>query len=152
MEGGSSLQAPKEESLWQHVLMDPELLVPEISTSQTWWTDQTVKIREGVSQGGVISPTLFIIFIDDICGQLSSHIPRALHADDLALWTKAEQVITAAIRMQEAMNLNSDWAKEWLVIINRTKTEATYFSLSPKREEFILQINGQEIHQQDTPT
>ena len=27
-------------SLWQHVLMDPELLVPEISTSQTWQTDQ----------------------------------------------------------------------------------------------------------------
>ena len=59
---------------------------------------------------------------------------------------------TAAIRMQEAMNLISDWAKEWLVMINRTKTEATCFSLSPKREEFILQINGQEIHQQDTQT
>ena len=37
-------------------------------------------------------------------------------------------------------------------MINRTKTEATCFSLSPKREEFILQINRQEIHQQDTPT
>ena len=59
---------------------------------------------------------------------------------------------TAAIRMQEAMNLISDWAKEWLVMINRTKTEATCFSLSPKREELILQINGQKIHQQDTPT
>ena len=115
-------------------------------------TSSSVKIREGVPQGGVISPTLFIIFIDDTCDQLSSHIPRALHADDLALWTKAEQVTTAAIGMQEAMNLILDWAKEWLVMINRTKTEATCFSLSPKREEFTLQINGQEIHQQDTPT
>ena len=34
MEEGSSLQAPMEESLQQHVLMDPELLVPEISMSQ----------------------------------------------------------------------------------------------------------------------
>ena len=115
-------------------------------------TSSSVKIREGVPQGGVISPTLFIIFIDDICGQLSSQIPRALHADDPALWTKAEQVTTAAIRMQEAMNLILDWAKEWLVMINRTKTEAICCSLSPKREEFILQINGQEIHQQDIPT
>ena len=110
-----------------------------------------VKIR-GVPEGGVISPTLFIIFIDGICDQLSSHIPRALHADDLALWTKGEQVTTAAIRMQEAMSLMSDWVEEWLVMINRTKTEATCFSLSPKREEFILQINRREIHQQDTPT
>ena len=106
-------------------------------------TSSSLKIREGVPQGGVSSPTLFIIFIDDICDQLSSHIPRALHADDLALWTKAEQVTTAAIRMQEAMNHISDWAKEWLVMINRTKT--TCFSLSPKREEFILQISGQEV-------
>ena len=90
----------------------------------------SVKIR-GVPQGGVISPTLFITFVDDICDQLSSHIPWALHADDLALWTKAEQVTAAAIRMQEAMNLVSDWAKEWLVMIN---TEATCFPLSPKRE------------------
>ena len=69
-------------------------------------TSSSVKIREGVPQGGVISPTLFIIFIDDICDQLSSHIPRTLHTDDLALWTKAEQVTTAATRMQEAMDLD----------------------------------------------
>ena len=31
---GPSLQAPKEENMRQHVLMDPELLVPEISTTQ----------------------------------------------------------------------------------------------------------------------
>ena len=74
-------------------------------------TSSSVKIIEWVPQGGVISPTLFIIFIDDICDQLSSHIPRALHADDLELWTKAEQVTTAAISMQETMNLISDWAK-----------------------------------------
>ena len=54
--------------------------------------------------------------------------------------------------MQEAMNLISDWAKKWLAMINRTMTEATCFSLSPKREWLILQINGQELHQQDTPT
>ena len=48
------------------------------------------------------------------------------------------QGTSAPIRMQEAMNLISDWTKEWLVMINRTKTEATCFSLSPKREVFIL--------------
>ena len=40
MKGGSSLQAPKDECLQQHVLMDPELLVPEISTNQASRTDQ----------------------------------------------------------------------------------------------------------------
>ena len=61
----------------------------------------------GVSQGGVSPLTLSIVFVDDISG--------ALHADELALWTKTEQVTTAVIRLQEAINLFSDWTKEWLV-------------------------------------
>ena len=68
--------------------------------------------REGIHQAGVIPPAFFFfIFIDAICDQLSTHIPQAMHTPDLALWTKAEHVTTAAIRLQEAMNLISEWAK-----------------------------------------
>ncbi|KAK7115386.1 hypothetical protein V1264_001263 [Littorina saxatilis] len=115
-------------------------------------TSMLVKIREGVPQGSCIAPTLFVVFIDDIADHLSMHISRALHADDLAVWTRAEHITTAACRMQEAMNHLSDWAKEWMVTINRTKTEATCCSLSPKKEEFTLRLDGQNIPQQETPT
>ena len=111
-----------------------------------------VKLREGVPQGGVISPTLFIIFIDDITDQLTNHISRALHADDLAIWTSAEQTTTATIRMQTAMNTISNWADEWMVTINRIKTESTLFSLSTKKESYSLKIENDEIPQQETPT
>ena len=37
-------------------------------------------------------------------------------------------------------------------MMNRTKTEATCFFLSPRREKFIRQIGGQVIHRQDTST
>ena len=84
--------------------------------------------------------------IDDICDQLSSHIPQELH--DLVLWTKGEQVTTAAIRMQEAMNLISDWAKEWLVMINRT----TCFSLSPKTESSFCRSMDKKSTSKTPPT
>ena len=115
-------------------------------------TSNIVKLREGVPQGGVISPTLFIVFIDDITDKLTSHISRALHADDLAIWTMAEHTATAAYRMQEALNRISAWADEWLVTINRTKTEATHFSLSPTKEVYSLKIDDKEIPQQETLT
>ena len=108
MEEGSSLQAPKEESLRQHLLMDPELLVLEISTSQAWWTNQLFsKSQRSPTRWSHLTHSLHYFYWWH-CDHLSSHIPRALHADDLTLWTKAEQVTTAAIRIQEAMNLISD--------------------------------------------
>ena len=96
-------------------------------------TSNLVTLREGVPQGGVISPTLFIIFIDDIIDYLSTYISKAIHADDLAIWTSSEHINTANIRIQDAMNSISDWAEEWMVTINKNKTQATCFSLSTKK-------------------
>jgi len=113
---------------------------------------QTVKIREGVPQGGVISPTLFNIFINDITKDLSRHISRALHADDFAVWHASESLATATIRMQEALDLTAKWAKDWCVTINSLKTVSTCFSLSNTKEKVSLSINNVEIPQEDSPT
>nr|KAG5704083.1 hypothetical protein BaRGS_017587 [Batillaria attramentaria] len=112
----------------------------------------TVKIREGVPQGGVISPTLFVVFINDISSSLSRHISRALHADDFAMWNASESTSSATVRMQEALNTTSKWATDWCVTINSQKTVATYFSLSNTKETLRLTINNQQIPQEDTPT
>ena len=40
-----------------------------------------VKIKLGVPQESVISPTLFAIFINGTIKNISKHVPRALHAD-----------------------------------------------------------------------
>ena len=112
----------------------------------------TVKIREGVPQGGVISPTLFVVFINDITQGLSRHISRALHADDFALWNASESIQTANVRMQDALNNTSKWATDWCVTINSLKTVATCFSLSNTNENIRLTINNQRIPQEDTPT
>ena len=115
-------------------------------------TSNLVKFREGVPQGGVISPTLFIILIDDIIDHLSTYISKAIHADDLAIWTCSEHINTANIRIQDAMNSISDWAEEWMVTINKNKTQATCFSLSTKKEQYNFHLQGGNIPQQETPT
>nr|KAG5703189.1 hypothetical protein BaRGS_027354 [Batillaria attramentaria] len=112
----------------------------------------TVKIREGVPQGAVISPTLFVVFINDISSSLSRHISRALHADDFAMWNASESTSSATVRMQEALNTTSKWATDWCVTINSQKTVATCFSLSNTKETLRLTINNQQIPQEDTPT
>ena len=47
-------------------------------------------LSEGVPQGGVLSPTLFFIFINDILKDLPRGVHGAMYADDLILWCTEE--------------------------------------------------------------
>ena len=52
-------------------------------------------MREGVPQGGVISPTLFLTYINDITNTIPRQVSNTLPADDLAVWSASEHTTTA---------------------------------------------------------
>ena len=74
-------------------------------------------LRHGVPQGGVISPTLFLVFMNDLPKKCPSPVKCAMYADDLVLWSTDEYATTAKIRLQEATNILSSWAQDWCVKI-----------------------------------
>ena len=92
-----------------------------------------VLLRHGVPQGGVLSPTLFLIFINDLIQELPKGIYAALYADDLVMWCKEEHATTATYRMQQAADRLVSWAEEWCVAINKEKSSTTLFTLSTKQ-------------------
>lgn len=55
------------------------------------------RIEEGVPQGGILSPTLFISFINDILENMPTHTKGLIFADDVALCNSAENVKIAEI-------------------------------------------------------
>jgi ribonuclease HI len=109
-------------------------------------------LTEGVPQGGVLSPTLFLIFINDVLNDLPRGVHGAMYADDLILWCTEESIGTARYRLQEALNLLERWTKLWLVKINATKTTYSIFTLSTKMQTANLRINGELLKKEDTPT
>ena len=105
-------------------------------------------ITAGVPQGSVLSPTLFLIFINDIADCCKGCTP-ALFADDIALWPR--DLIAGPRSVGEAqlslslLNL-SQWAADWRMIFNvkkscivffQTKQRATNKS-SPHHPDFFL--------------
>ena len=111
-----------------------------------------VLMRHGVTQGGVLSPTLFIIFINDLVTQLPKGIHAALYADDLVLWCSEEYATTATYRMQLALDTVTSWTRDWCMTINKDKSAATLFSLSTKQEAGHLKIDDTPLQYEDQQT
>ena len=109
-------------------------------------------MREEVPHGGVISPTLFLIYINDITTTIPKHVSNTLHADDLAVWSASEQTSTAAYRLQMTVERIEQWTKDWGLEINRVKTVATLFSLSTSKEKIKIKLGNTVLPQEDTPT
>ena len=92
-----------------------------------------ILLRHDVPQRGVLSRTLFIVFMNDLVKQLlPTFVKSAMYADDLVMWSTEEYAATAQIRLQIAVNILSNWANEWCVKINRSKTYTTLFHFQPK--------------------
>ena len=110
------------------------------------------KTLKGVPQGGVLSPTLFLVFINDIVRDMPRKVQGAIYAYDLVLWCSEEHLSTANYRMQQALNTLEGWTNRWLVKLSPRKTTNTILSLSTKEQKATLHINGQTLLAEDNPT
>lgn len=75
-------------------------------------------VTSGVPQGSVLGPTLFIIFINDLVDQLKSI--AKLYADDTKLISIINSIADCQ-RLQEDLDLISNWTKTWLMQLNTAK-------------------------------
>ena len=77
-------------------------------------------IFAGVSQGSVLGPLLFLIFIKDIVKNIGASI--RLFADDTSLYIVVETSNTTATILNGDLHNISDWADFWLVHFNAVKS------------------------------
>ena len=111
-----------------------------------------VCLCEGVPQGGVLSPTLFLVYINVILTTLSKRVSNTQYADDLAIWNASEHTTTATYRIQEAISGISKWTLDWGLEIHTSKTNSTLFSLSTSKEQIKLRLKDEIVPTTDTPT
>ena len=116
------------------------------------WGDETsasFSISNGVKQGGVISPLLFSLYIDELFlllkqSGLGSHVRLTYagafgYADDTAL------VTPSLSSLKQMISICEEFAKCYSIVFNLSKTKLLCFNLDSLSEIPPIYLNGVQI-------
>ena len=75
-------------------------------------------VRSGVPQGSVLGPLLFLLYVNDLPGHVSSEI--SMFADDTKIYHKIKNIADCH-QLQSDLDKLNIWSKEWLLSFNIEK-------------------------------
>ena len=101
----------------------------------------------GVPQGSVLSPLLFLIYVNDLPNPHHRQNSKSQFADDTALWAASKNVQFAAKRLRKDLRKLAKWCAKWRIKLNPEKTKVIIFSRSSlaRKSEPILKLYGERL-------
>ena len=87
-----------------------------------WKSSQEYPVNAGFPQGSVIGPTLFLLYLNDLPGDVICNI--VIYAGYTTLCPKCDQASDLGQQLELASELESelrdtvDWSRKWLVDFN----------------------------------
>ena len=115
---------------------------------------RNIAFLQGLPQGSVLSPLLFLFYINS----LRACVPRSLHvslyADDVALWSVNPRKEDAATAVEAGVDAVVRWSAENKINLNLSKCEVTFFSNDSRESSWVpvVRANGMSIPFNPTPT
>ena len=79
-------------------------------------TSEWQNVTIGIPQGSILGPLLFLIYINDLSGDLSSK--AKLFADDTSLFPVTHDITTSANELNNGLKKINDWAFQWKMSFN----------------------------------
>jgi hypothetical protein len=89
-------------------------------------------MRAGVAQGGLISPVLFSLYVNDMPSP-SHHVELALYADDMEVIPTSRKPTLLVSLLESYLYDFQRWLSKWRITINVSKSSAIIFVLAGRR-------------------
>ena len=111
-----------------------------------------VRFANGVPQGSVSGPLLFVIYSVSLISQLDmlgdKGLKLAMFADDLTIWNSSSSFLSSCSTLQLGLEIIQNWSCEYGMPLSDGKTEAIHFSRARIRPEFspgLLFLKGEPV-------
>ena len=101
------------------------------------WSER-VDLRAGTPQGSILSPILYLIYVNDItnCLDLAS-VEASQYADDIGMWTTQADARNAEVIIQRELLKLEEWCRQWQVSLHPAKSKLVLFTKCPRHKQHL---------------
>ena len=99
-------------------------------------TSEWSPVTSGVSQGSVLGPVLFVIFINDLDEGVRNHILK--FADDTKLFSQVSTYEDAE-KLQNDLSTLNEWSNEWSMLFNAEKCKCIHYGYNNKQYDYFME-------------